>query len=78
MVHSGKGPPHVVSFLSACNIPQFDPSTIKKKEKEVSAAFKRQASGSCSSALAAECQANEQDTGFECSFDAGWQTRGSG
>lgn len=78
MVHSGMGPSHVVNFLSACNIPPIDPSTIRKKEKEVSASFKNQASESCSSALAAECEANHQNTGLECSFDAGWQTRGSG
>lgn len=39
--------------------------------------FKRQASESCNNALAEECEAIEPNE-LECSFDAGWQTRGSG
>lgn len=77
MIHSGMDPSHVVSFLSACNIPPIDPSTIKKKEKEIYPSFKRQASESCNNALAEECEAIEPNE-LECSFDAGWQTRGSG
>ena len=34
MVYSGMVPSHVVNFLSACNIPPTDPTTIRKKVSE--------------------------------------------
>lgn len=57
MIHSGMGSSHVDSFLSACNIPPINPSTIKKKEEEIYPSFKRQASESCNNSLAEECEA---------------------
>ena len=77
MVHSGMGASHVVNFLSTCNIPPPDPSTLRKKEKEMATSLVNAASESCKNATAEEMAATT-DGELECSFDAGWQTRGSG
>ena len=76
MVHSGMGPSHVINFLSACNIPPPDPSTLRKKEKEITDSVLHEATQSCKKA--SEEELNSSSTSLECSFDAGWQTRGSG
>lgn len=47
MIHSGMGPTHVINFLSTCNIPPIDTTTLKKKEKEISASIVKQAKESC-------------------------------
>ncbi|XP_063436090.1 uncharacterized protein LOC134717530 [Mytilus trossulus] len=77
MMHSGMGPDHVVNFLSTCNIPPPDPKTLKKKEKCIALSLIDEASDSCITASAEEKAISPSDE-LECSFDAGWQTRGSG
>ncbi|CAG2241504.1 unnamed protein product [Mytilus edulis] len=77
MMHSGMGPDHVVNFLSTCNIPPPDPKTLKKKEKSIALSLMDEASDSCKTASAEEKAISPSDE-LECSFDAGWQTRGSG
>ncbi|XP_061168272.1 uncharacterized protein LOC133177209 [Saccostrea echinata] len=76
MIHSGMGPTHVVNFLSTCNIPPIDATTLRKKEKEISASIVCQAKESCQRAREEEMNATADQ--LESSFDAGWQTRGSG
>lgn len=76
MVHSGMGATHVVNFLSSCNIPPPDPSTLRKKEKELSIPVTNEATDSCSKASKEE--KNASNGPMECSFDGGWQKRGSG
>lgn len=75
MIHSGMGPSNVTNFLTTCNIPSIDATTLKKKEKQISTAIENQARESCKKARAEEIAASQV---LECSFDAGWQTRGSG
>lgn len=77
MVHSGMGPDHVVNFLSTCNIPPPDPKTLRKREKDIASAVMVEASDSCKTASAEEKAVSTSEE-LECSFDAGWQTRGSG
>ncbi|VDI35108.1 Hypothetical predicted protein [Mytilus galloprovincialis] len=50
--------------------------TLKKKEKSIALSFMDEASDSCKTASAEE-KAISPSNGLECSFDAGWQTRGS-
>ncbi|XP_071138502.1 uncharacterized protein [Mytilus edulis] len=79
MMHSGMGPDHVVNFLSTCNIPPPDPKTLKKKEKSIALSLMDEASDSCKTASAEEKAISlSLSDELECSFDAGWQTRGSG
>lgn len=35
MLHSGMGPTHVVNFLSTCNSPPIDATTLKKQDKKI-------------------------------------------
>ncbi|XP_052085083.1 uncharacterized protein LOC127722226 [Mytilus californianus] len=77
MMHSGMGPDHVVNFLSTCNIPPPDLKTLKKEEKCIALSLMDEASDSCKTASAEEKAISPSDE-LECSFDAGWQTRGSG
>ncbi|XP_021350929.1 uncharacterized protein LOC110448808 [Mizuhopecten yessoensis] len=63
--------------LGTCNIPPPDPKTLKKKEKDIASSVMDEASDSCKTASAKE-EAVTASEELECSFDAGWQTRGSG
>mgnify|MGYP003685393293 CR=1 FL=1 len=79
MVHAGVNPSHVVNFLSACYISPIDPNTIKKKRNLCILKKMGFRIMYCSALVTCtECEANQHDQGREYSFDAVWQTRGSG
>ena len=70
------GPTHVVNFLSTCNTPPTDLKTLRKREKDIASEIFAEASDSCYS-VSIEVNRASTSQGSECSFDAGWQTRGS-
>lgn len=80
MVNAGMGPSHVVDFLSGCNIPPIHPSTLNKKQKKLAPVLIQAAESSCKTAQQQELQSTteEEVDMVEASFDAGWQSRGSG
>ena len=80
MVQAGMGATHVVNFFSTCNIPPPDPSTLRKKEKEISSSVIQEATESCLNASLEEkaVSCGNEIEEIEASYDAGWQTRGSG
>ncbi|XP_062599938.1 uncharacterized protein LOC134261526 [Saccostrea cucullata] len=75
MINSGMGPSHVNSFLTACDIPPIDHKTIAKKENIIGDIIEKEAQKSCTRSLQKEVQMSDT---LECSYDAGWQTRGAG
>ena len=77
MINAGVGATHVNNFLTACNIPSINPCTLRKKEKELHMTVKETADMSCDEARKEEKEQSSDDK-IEGSFDAGWQTRGSG
>ena len=77
MINAGMGPSHVNSFLTGCNIPPVDESTLRKKQKELAPIIINAAETSCKSAQIEELECSSSNE-LEGSFDAGWQKRGSG
>lgn len=77
MINAGMGPSHVNTFLTGCNIPPVDASTLRKKQKELAPVIIEAAEESCKKARTEELECSESNE-LEGSFDAGWQTRGSG
>lgn len=75
MINSGMGPSHVNTFLTACNIPPINHKTIAKKENIIGQIIEEEANKSCARSLEEEIQSSKT---LECSYDAGWQTRGTG
>ena len=71
------GPSHVNSFLTGCNTPPVDESTLRKKQKELAPIIINAAETSCKSAQIEELECSSSNE-LEGSFDAGWQKRGSG
>ncbi|CAG2190068.1 unnamed protein product [Mytilus edulis] len=71
------GPSHVNNFLTGCNIPPVDASTLRKKQKELAPVIIEAAEASCKEAQREELECSESSE-LEGSFDAGWQKRGSG
>lgn len=67
MIHAGMGPTHVINFLSTCNIPPINTTTLKKKVKEISASIVQQVRESCRRAREEEMDATSDQ--MECSFD---------
>ncbi|XP_076110691.1 uncharacterized protein LOC143079310 isoform X2 [Mytilus galloprovincialis] len=77
MINAGMGPSHVNNFLTGCNIPPVDASTLRKKQKELAPVIIEAAEASCKEAQREELECSECSE-LEGSFDAGWQKRGSG
>ncbi|CAG2198046.1 unnamed protein product [Mytilus edulis] len=77
MINAGMGPSHVNNFLTGCNIPPVDASTLRKKQKELAPVIIEAAEASCKEAQREELECSESSE-LEGSFDAGWQKRGSG
>ncbi|XP_021350881.1 uncharacterized protein LOC110448777 [Mizuhopecten yessoensis] len=77
MLNAGMGPNQVVKFLSGCNIPPVDASTLRKIQKKLAPVVISAAETSCNDAQKEELDCSVSD-GLEVSFDAGWQKRGSG
>ncbi|CAC5385032.1 unnamed protein product [Mytilus coruscus] len=77
MINAGMGPSHVNNFLTGCNIPPVDASTLRKKQKELAPSIIEAAEASCKEAQREELECSESSE-LEGSFDAGWQKRGSG
>jgi hypothetical protein len=75
MINSGMGPTHVNSFLAACNLPPINHKTIIKKQNIVGKEIEAQAQQSCAKAIEKEATMSHS---LQCSYDAGWQTRGTG
>lgn len=75
MINSGMGPRHVNTFLTACDIPPINHKTIAKKENIIGQVIEEEAKKSCARSLEEEIQSSNT---LECSYDAGWQTRGTG
>ncbi|XP_063438316.1 uncharacterized protein LOC134719241 isoform X1 [Mytilus trossulus] len=77
MINAGMGPSHVNNFLTGCNIPPVDASTLRKKQKELAPVIIEAAEASCKEAQREELECSESSE-LEGSFDAGWQKRGFG
>ncbi|VDI84350.1 Hypothetical predicted protein [Mytilus galloprovincialis] len=77
MINAGMGPSHLNNFLTGCNIPPVDASTLRKKQKELAPVIIEAAEASCKEAQREELECSECSE-LEGSFDAGWQKRGSG
>ena len=77
------GPTHLNYLLAALNMPPVNPKTIKIKENIMGRFIEETAQESCRTArqeekeMSAKGDGNEEES-VEVSFDAGWQTRGSG
>ncbi|XP_076083995.1 uncharacterized protein LOC143054830 [Mytilus galloprovincialis] len=77
MINAGMGPSNVNNFLTGCNIPPVDASTLRKKQKELAPVIIEAAEASCKEAQREELECSECSE-LEGSFDAGWQKKGSG
>lgn len=78
VVFCGLGEMTVNNFLAALNIPTVTSVTFKRREREVGSIFEAVANETCNEALAEEKKRSQDAEKFSVSFDAGWQTRGSG
>ena len=58
MVYSGVGPPRIVNFLIAFNIPQPDVKTLMKREKDIASAIIAELFDSCKSSSIEENKAS--------------------
>lgn len=74
---SGIGDAAVNRFLAALNLPSIDSKTLKKRERKVGTAVEDAAHSSYHDAIEHEKSCSEEGM-KTVSFDAGWQTRGSG
>lgn len=74
----GQGEMIINNFLAALNIPTVTPVTFKRREREVGSSFEAVANETCNEALNEEKQRSQDADDNAVSFDAGWQTRGSG
>ncbi|XP_078329120.1 uncharacterized protein LOC111135496 isoform X1 [Crassostrea virginica] len=76
ILYTGIGETAVNRFFAALNLPSVDANTLKKREREVGSAFEAVAESTCQEAIEKEINCTkDQET---VSYDAGWQTRGSG
>ncbi|XP_062617449.1 uncharacterized protein LOC134279113 [Saccostrea cucullata] len=78
MIFCGIGESVVNNLLAALNLPNISPTTLKRREREAGSAFEAVATETCSDAIAAESRSCQSEEDQAVSFDAGWQTRGSG
>lgn len=79
MLFCGIGETTINSLLGALNLPSVTKTTLKKREREAGIAFEEVAYESCCEALLEEkSRCASPDSVETVSFDAGWQTRGSG
>ncbi|CAC5366566.1 unnamed protein product [Mytilus coruscus] len=56
MINAGMGPSHVNNFLTGCNIPPVDASTLRKKQKELAPVIIEAAEASCKEAQREELE----------------------
>lgn len=76
MYKAGMGPANLRTFLAGSNLPLIDPKTIRKIEKQLGPVITAKAVESCDNARQEEMIRSGGTVA--CSFDAGWQTRGTG
>ncbi|XP_062605184.1 uncharacterized protein LOC134266976 [Saccostrea cucullata] len=75
----GIGETVVNTLLCALDLPSVSPTTLKKREREAGIALEAVADDTCQDALREEKDRCENSDRAEAvSFEAGWQTRGSG
>nr|XP_022341895.1 uncharacterized protein LOC111135807 isoform X1 [Crassostrea virginica] len=78
LLFCGQGETTINNFLACLNIPTVSPVTFKRREREVGSVFEAIANESCNEALSEEKNKSQDPNNYSVSFDAGWQTRGSG
>ncbi|XP_048743376.1 uncharacterized protein LOC125656832 isoform X3 [Ostrea edulis] len=79
MLFCGIGETAINALLAALNLPSVTPTTLKRREREAGVAFEAVADATCQNAILNEKNSCEvTDSEEAVSFDAGWQTRGSG
>ena len=76
MYKAGMGPANLRAFLAEVNLPPIDQKTIRKIEKKLGPVIIAKAKASCDRARREEQRRARGKV--ECSFDAAWQTRGTG
>ncbi|XP_062595899.1 uncharacterized protein LOC134257275 isoform X2 [Saccostrea cucullata] len=74
----GQGEMVINNFLATLNIPTVTSVTLKRREREVGSVFEAIANETCNDALIEEKNKSQDPENYSVSFDAGWQTRGSG
>ena len=75
MLHTGTGPSGVRRFMHGIEVPTISETSLKKREREVGPVLEKLARESCNKGLEEEKQLAYD---LVASFDAGWQSRGSG
>lgn len=66
------------NLFAAINLPYIPATTLKRRERETGIVFESVADMTCDDAIAEEKRRCENEEQYTASFDAGWQTRGSG
>ncbi|XP_021352505.1 uncharacterized protein LOC110449771 [Mizuhopecten yessoensis] len=81
LIYCGIGETTINKILAALNIPKISATTLKRREREAGTALESVAETTCDEALQKEqhrTDQNGEDIEKSVSYDAGWQTRGSG
>lgn len=78
LLFCGLGETAINNLFAAINLPHISATTLKRRERETGIVFESVADMTCDDAIAEEKRRCENEEQYTASFDAGWQTRGSG